>query len=316
MRIYIDGSLVSPADAKISVFDHGFLYGDGVFEGIRVYDGTIFRLQEHIDRLYESAKTIDLEIPLAPEEMIRATVDTVAANQRRDAYIRLVISRGAGDLGIDPANCKRPTVVIIVGAIKLYPPEYYERGVSVITASTRRIPVDSLDPRLKSLNYLNNILGKIEAKRAGVQEAIMLNHRGYVAECTADNIFLVKKGVLATPDLLQGALGGITRGAVLELARGAGMPCDERALAVHDFYNADECFLTGTGAEIVPVVSIDGRAVGTGRPGATTARLRDLFRDLRVRDGVKVGYARTDATAAERERGETMQAVAAAELPA
>ncbi len=290
MKIYVDGKLYAREDAKVSVFDHGFLYGDGVFEGIRVYDGNVFRLKEHIDRLYRSAKTIALEIPLSPEEMTAAVCDTVAANEKRDAYIRLVVSRGDGDLGIDPAKCKRPTIVIIVAEIALYPKEFYEKGIALVTASVRRIPNDSIDPRIKSLNYLNNILGKLDAKRSGALEAIMLNHQGYVAECTADNLFFVSDGWVKTPDTMQGALSGITRGAVLELARDAGFKTAETVVGLHDLYNAEEVFMTGTGAEIVPVIAVDGRRVGAGVPGPVTKRLLDDFRRLRVRDGVKVEY--------------------------
>jgi branched-chain amino acid aminotransferase len=291
MLIHVNGKLVRQEEATVSVFDHGFLYGDGVFEGIRVYDGNVFRLREHIDRLYASAKTIALEIPLDPEEMIGATLDTVAANNVRDAYVRLVVSRGAGQLGIDPDKCARPTVVVIVGSISLYPKEYYEKGVSLVTASVRRTPLDSLDPRVKSLNYLNNILAKIEAKRAGAPEALMLNHHGRVAECTADNIFIVTGSGVSTPDLMEGALAGITRQAVLDLAMEAGLEARTGQLALHDLYNADESFLTGTGAEIVPVVSIDGRKIGTGRPGKVTLDLLARFRKLRVVDGVRVQYS-------------------------
>lgn len=288
MLIYLDGKLVPKEQAVVSVFDHGFLYGDGVFEGIRVYDGNLFRLEEHIARLYESAKTIALEIPLTQEEMIQATANTVAANEKKDAYIRLVVSRGPGDLGIDPAKCNRATVVIIVATIALFPEEFYQKGVNLITASVRRIPMESLDPRVKSLNYLNNILAKLEAKNAGCLEAVMLNHHGLVAECTTDNIFMVKNGVLKTPDLMQGALAGITRAAVLDLARERSIETQETVMALHDLYNADECFLTGTGAEIVPVVGIDGRKIDDGKPGPMTKTLLAAFRELRVRDGVKV----------------------------
>jgi branched-chain amino acid aminotransferase len=288
--VYVDGKMVPKDEAVVSVFDHGFLYGDGVFEGIRVYEGNIFRLKEHIDRLYESAKTIDLEIPMTREEMIQATLATVAANQKKDAYIRLVVSRGKGDLGIDPNKCRRPTIVIIADTISLYPQELYDNGASLVTASVRRIPMESLDPRIKSLNYLNNILAKIEARKAGALEAIMLNHHGLVAECTADNLFMIKQGVLKTPDLMQGALGGITRAAVLDLARRAKIPCAETVLALHDLYNADECFLTGTGAELVPVISIDGRRIGDGKPGPMTKKLLADFRVLRIQDGATVPY--------------------------
>jgi branched-chain amino acid aminotransferase len=293
MLIYLDGKLVPKEDARVSVFDHGFLYGDGVFEGIRVYDGNVFRLKEHMDRLYESAKTIALEIPLTPEEMTKATLDTIAANGQKDAYVRLIVSRGYGDLGIDPGTCPRPTVVIIVASIRLYPKELYEKGAALVTSSFRRIPTQCLDSRIKSLNYLNNILAKIEAKNSGCVEAVMLNHQGRVAECTADNLFIVKNGVLRTPGLLEGALGGVTRGAVLDIARESGLASEETALAQHDLYNADECFLTGTGAEIIPVVTIDGRKIGDGAPGSVTARIMTGFRALRVKDGVRVSYEST-----------------------
>jgi branched-chain amino acid aminotransferase len=290
MLIYLNGKLVPKEEAKVSVYDHGLLYGDGIFEGIRVYDGNIFRLKEHIDRLFESAKTISLDVGMTHNELEQATVDSVAANGLRDAYIRLVVSRGEGDLGIDPRTCPKATVFIIVDKIALYPPEFYETGIPLATASTRRIPLECLDPRIKSLNYLNNILAKIEARKAGVPEAIMLNLRGRVAECTADNIFMLKNGKLKTPRLTEGALPGVTRGAVIELAREAGLNVHETVLGLHDLYNSDECFLTGTGAEIVPVISIDGRAIGDGKPGKTTHSLLDAFRELRVRDGHKVEY--------------------------
>jgi len=290
MIIYLDGKLVPKEEAKVSVFDHGFLYGDGVFEGIRVYDGNVFRLDEHIERLYESAKTINLEIPLTPGEMTQATLDTVAANGKRDVYIRLVVSRGPGDLGIDPRKCPTATVVIIADSIALYPAELYEKGISLVTSSFRRIPMQCLDPRIKSLNYLNNIMAKMEATRAGVPEALMLNYSGRVAECSADNIFLVKNGDLKTPPLMEGALGGITRAAVMELARNDGINVTETRMGLHDLYNADECFLTGTGAEIMPVNAIDGRQIGFGGAGPTTTRLLSLFRELRKQDGARVDY--------------------------
>jgi len=298
MLIYVDGKIVPKEDAKVSVVDHGFLYGDGIFEGIRVYDGNVFRLEEHVERLYESAKTIALAIPLTSEELTQATLDTVAANGMRDAYIRLVISRGPGDLGIDPYNCPKPSVVIIVGSITLYPEELYSTGIALVTSSVPRIPTQCLDPRIKSLNYLNNIMAKIEARQVGALEALMLNFNGRVAECTADNIFMFKNGELETPDLMQGALGGITRAAVLELAAAAGIPARETVLGLHDFYNSDECFLTGTGAEVMPVVSIDGRTIGDGKPGKMTLEMLERFRELRIRDGVRVSY--DTAAAAER----------------
>ncbi len=291
MLIYVDGKLLPKEQATISVFDHGFLYGDGVFEGIRVYDGNVFRLDEHITRLYDSARTIALQIPLAPEEMTQAVLDTVSANDRRDAYIRLVVSRGAGDLGIDPAKCPRACVIVIVASIALYPEDVYTKGIELVTSSVRRIPLQSLDPRVKSLNYLNNIMAKLQAKSSGCFEAIMLNTEGFVAECTADNLFRVRDGALETPDLMQGALGGVTRGAVLDLAREAKVPVREGRLALYDFYNADECFLTGTAAELIPVVKIDGRTIADGKPGRVTRQLLSAFRELRVKDGRKVTYA-------------------------
>lgn len=290
MLVYIDGKMVPKEEATISVFDHGFLYGDGVFEGIRCYSGNIFRLEEHLDRLYESARTIMLEIPITRDELRQATLDAVAANRMQDAYIRLVISRGKGDLGIDPFKCKKATVVIIVDTIKLYPEEFYSNGIRLITSSIPRIPSQCLDPRIKSLNYLNNILAKLEAKGAGVPEALMLNYQGRVAECTADNIFIAKRGVLKTPDLMQGALGGITREAVMDLAREMDISVREEQMGVHDVYNADECFLTGTGAEIVPVIEVDSRSIGDGKPGKLTLELLKRYRDLRVREGIKVRY--------------------------
>jgi branched-chain amino acid aminotransferase len=290
VKIYVNGALYGKDDARVSVFDHGFLYGDGVFEGIRVYDGNVFRLKEHIDRLFRSAKTLALEIPLSHEEMTQAVLETVAANDKRDAYIRLVVSRGPGDLGIDPANCPKATVVIICAQIKLYAQEFYQNGVPIVTTSVRRIPIQCLDPRIKSLNYLNNIMAKLDARQAGAVEAVMLNHQGRVAECTADNIFFIADGVLKTPDLMQGALGGITRGAVLELAQALGIPTEEGGYGLHDLYNAEEVFLTGTGAEIVPVISVDGRVIGSGKPGGRTLKLLEAFRKLRTTDGVPVPY--------------------------
>ena len=288
--IYLNGKLVPDDEASVSVFDHGLLYGDGIFEGIRVYDGNIFRLKEHIDRLYESGKTIGLEIPLSAKELTDATVETVVANDMRDAYIRMVVTRGVGDLGIDPYNCPNPTVFIICNKISLYPPEFYRKGIPLVTASTRRIPMECLDPRIKSLNYLNNILAKIEAKKAGCPEAVMLNQWGRVAECTADNIFIVKNGKLGTPRLTEGALPGVTRGAVLEIAKGNGIETKITVLGLHDLYNAHECFLTGTGAEIVPVISVDGRMIGDGKPGEMTAKLTKQFAELRIVDGEKISY--------------------------
>ena len=279
-KVWINGELFDKADAKISVFDHGLLYGDGVFEGIRVYSGKVFRLREHIERLYESARHILLEIPLAREAMTQAVLDTVKANAKHDGYIRLVVTRGAGYLGLDPAKTSNSQVIIIVDDISLYPAEFYEKGLEVITASIIRNHPNALNPRIKSLNYLNNILAKIEAVRAGCHEAIMLNHNGEVAECTGDNIFVVKRGMLRTPHLVAGILEGVTRNAVIELAREAKIPVQEMALTRHDVYSADECFLTGTAAEVVPVAKCDGRPIGNGKPGPITRQLRERFHQL------------------------------------
>jgi branched-chain amino acid aminotransferase len=279
MKVYIDGRYYAPEEARISVFDHGLLYGDGVFEGIRIYGGRVFRLGEHIGRLYESAAAILLGIPMTEEEMEAAVVDAVRVNAKENGYIRLIATRGEGPLGIDPGTCKRATVIIIVSDIQLYPEEYYLKGIEIITSSTRRVPPECLDPRIKSLNYLNNILAKLEARQAGCFEAVMLNTNGFVAECTADNIFIVKHGALLTPAAHHGALEGITRAVVMEAAKSRGIAAVEATLAPYDLYNADECFLTGTGAEIVPVVRIDGRTIGSGRPGPVTGKIIAAFRD-------------------------------------
>jgi branched-chain amino acid aminotransferase len=277
--IYLNGKIVDKADAKISVYDHGFLYGDGVFEGIRAYNGRVFRHREHITRLYESAKAVLLEIPMAPDAMMKAVEQTLVAHGKKDAYIRLVVTRGVGNLGLDPRKCE-PQIAIIVDDIQLYPAELYDSGLEVITSSVIRNHPAALSPRVKSLNYLNNILAKIEAIRAGCLEAIMLNVNGEVAECTGDNIFIVKQGELKTPPPDAGILLGITRGAVLELARGADIPAHEVALTRHDVYTADEVFLTGSAAEIIPVVKVDGRSIGNGKPGSVTRQLRERFQKL------------------------------------
>lgn len=274
--IYINGKLFPKEEAKVSVYDHGLLYGDGVFEGIRVYSGKVFRHEQHIERLYESAKAIALEIPMSPAEMIKAVEDTVKANNRMDGYIRLVVTRGPGSLGLDPRKCQ-PQVIIIVDGISLYPPELYESGLKIITSSLMRNHPNILSPRIKSLNYLNNIMAKIEAIRAGCLEALMLNHKGEVAECTGDNIFILKKGVLKTPPPDAGILEGVTRNVVLELAQQAKIPTQECTLTRHDLYVADECFLTGTAAEVIAVTDIDGRTIGTGKPGPITQELRRRF---------------------------------------
>jgi len=280
LKVYIGGKLYDKADAKISVYDHGLLYGDGVFEGIRSYAGRVFRLKEHVDRLYESALSIHLQIPISREEMARAVVDTLAANKLIDAYIRVVVTRGAGSLGLDPRKTTDPQIIIITDAISLYPPELYEHGLKIVTAGTMRNHPSALNPRIKSLNYLNNIMAKVEGTNAGCLEALMLNHKGEVAECTGDNIFIVRKGALHTPPIDAGILEGITRDAVIELARGAGLTVHERTMDRHDVYTADECFLTGTAAEVIPVVECDGRAIGTGKPGPVTKDLLQRFHKL------------------------------------
>ena len=279
-RVYINSKLYDKADAKISVYDHGLLYGDGVFEGIRIYDGKIFRLKEHVDRLFESARAIKLEIPLSPSQMIEAIQSTVTANAKKNGYIRPIVTRGAGTLGLDPRKTTDPQVIVIVDDISLYPPELYENGLELATVSTIRNHPNAVNPRIKSLNYLNNILAKIESIQAGCLEALMLNHKGEVAECSGDNIFLVKHGVLKTPPTDSGILEGITRKAVIEVARKAGIQVQEVSITRHDVYIADECFLTGTAAEVIPVVKCDGRTIGNGKPGPVTRQIREGFVQL------------------------------------
>lgn len=275
-RVYINGKLVDRDQAGISVYDHGLLYGDGVFEGIRVYNGKVFRHQEHVDRIYESAKAIALEIPMTPAQMMAAVNETVKANNKVEGYIRLVVTRGPGNLGLDPRGCT-PTVIIIVDDITLYPKELYENGLKIITSSLIRNHPNALNPRIKSLNYLNNILAKIEAIRAGCLEALMLNHKGEVAECTGDNVFIVKKGLVKTTAPDSGILEGVTRNLVMELAKKAGIPLVECTLTRHDIYTADECFLTGTAAEVIAVTDCDGRVIGSGKQGPVTKQLREAF---------------------------------------
>jgi branched-chain amino acid aminotransferase len=280
MKIHIDGKYYDEKQAKISVFDHGLLYGDGIFEGIRAYNGRVFRLKEHIDRLFYSAKAILLDIPLSHAEMMRAVVETCRRNKLRDAYIRLVVTRGVGTLGLNPNKCKNPSVIIIAGKIQLYPEEFYNKGLDIITVPTVRNLHSALNPAIKSLNYLNNILAKIEAINGGCEEAVMLNAEGYVAECTGDNIFIVKGTQLFTPPLSAGALYGITREAVINMAKESGLTVSEPDLTRYDLFNADECFLTGTGAELIAVVKIDGRIIGTGKPGPVAKRLVLQYRAL------------------------------------
>jgi branched-chain amino acid aminotransferase len=288
MKIYINGKFCSKDDAKISVFDHGLLYGDGVFEGIRAYGRLVFKLKEHVDRLYESAHTLMLQMCMTRQQMMKAVVDTLKANGLDDAYIRLIVTRGEGDLGLDPRKCEgRTTTIIIADKIKLYPEEFYRKGLSIITVPTVRNLPEALNPQIKSLNYLNNILAKMEAINSGCDEAIMLDSLGYVAECTGDNIFIVKKGHLYTPPQCMGTLRGITRDAVIEISAKMKNPAHEHVITRHEVYNADECFLTGTAAEIVPVVKIDGRPIGNGKPGVLTKKLTEKFRALTKTDGVK-----------------------------
>lgn len=290
MKIHIDGQLLDKEDAKISVFDHGLLYGDGVFEGIRIYHGRIFRLTEHLRRLYESARSICMEIPIPFEEMEKATLETVAANELRDGYIRLVVTRGVGSLGLNPFQCPRPGIIIIAGSISLYPAERYEKGLNLITCATRRPTPAALSPQVKSLNYLNNVMAKIEAIQAGCEEGIMLNEQGYVAECTGDNVFIVKRGAVFTPPISAGGLDGITRQAVIELLGKLGLSCQEKMLTRHDLFTADECFLTGTAAEVIPAVQLDRRIIGSGKPGPVTARVVEAFHELVKHEGTPVPY--------------------------
>jgi branched-chain amino acid aminotransferase len=280
LKVFLDGEIVPVAEAKISVFDHGLLYGDGVFEGIRSYGGKVFRLDAHLHRLEHSARAIRLELPLSATELTTAVYDTLKANNVVDGYIRLVVTRGVGYLGLSPLRTGRPSVFIIADQIELYPKELYEKGMAIISSSVVRNHPSAVSPRIKSLNYLNNILAKIEALDAGVQEAIMYNHLGNVAECTGDNLFLVRDGVLQTPPLDAGVLEGITRGVVIELARRRSLPLREMQLTRHDLYVADECFLTGSAAEVIPVTKIDGRPIGTGDPGKLTRQLITDFREL------------------------------------
>jgi len=280
MKVYIDGKYYDEKNAKVSVFDHGLLYGDGVFEGIRAYNGRVFKLKEHIDRLYASAKSILLTIPMSPAAMTKAVVATCRRNKIRNGYIRLVVTRGVGTLGLNPNRCKRPSVIIIAGSIQLYPPSMYAKGMEIVTVATTRNLNNAVNPAIKSLNYLNNILAKIEANLSGCEEAVMLNAQGFVAECTGDNLFIVKGDRLLTPPLSAGALYGITRGVVMDLAGEAGLTTGEPNLTRYDLYIADECFLTGTGAELIPIVKIDGRVIGRGKPGPVTRDLIARYRAL------------------------------------
>lgn len=285
-QVYVDGRFLSKEQAVISVFDHGLLYGDGVFEGIRAYNGRVFKLMEHLERLYLSARAIALEIPLRAEELKEKVLETMRVNKLKDAYIRLIVTRGVGDLGLDPQKCKHPVVIIIADKIALYPDSCYAKGLDVVTVSTRRNSPQAVSPNVKSLNYLNNILAKIEASRANVSEAIMLNLDGYVAECTGDNIFYIKGGKLVTPPTVVGALDGITRQCVMELAGSLGLKAEEKLCTTYDLFTADEVFLTGTAAEVIPVVRIDTREIGSGKPGPWTQKIIAAFRELTSREGV------------------------------
>lgn len=277
MKVYISGNLVDEQDAKISVFDHGLLYGDGVFEGIRAYNGRVFLLDEHIDRLYDSAKAIALNIPMTRQEMAQAVVDTCKANNVTDGYIRLVVTRGTGTLGLNPYLCEKAEIIIIAAKIQLYPQELYDNGLKIVTVGTIRNHPEAINPRIKSLNYLNNVMAKIEAINAGCLECLMLNHKGEVAEASGDNVFTVKNGVISTPPSTCGALEGLTRNKVIALARDAGYEVRECVMARYDIYVADEVFLTGTAAEIISVVDIDKRPIGDGKPGKVAGELAERY---------------------------------------
>jgi len=288
MKIYLNGELVNKEDAMVSVFDHGLLYGDGVFEGIRLYDGCVFKLDEHLERLEYSAKAILLDLPLSRQAFADAVCETCRANDLSNGYVRLVVTRGVGHLGLTPDGCGPPSVIIIADDIQLYPEELYEKGLKIISVPTRRINASALPPAVKSLNYLNNILAKIEAKKVGFQEALMLNDKGEIAECTGDNVFVLSKGVLYTPPLDAGSLRGITRAAVMDIASDLGIPCREQALTRYDLWTAEECFLTGTAAEVIPCVEVDHRQVGNGQPGPTTKSFISKFRENVRKDGVRL----------------------------
>src|SRR5881275_98965 len=287
-KIYIDGKFCSEADAKVSVFDHGLLYGDGIFEGIRFYNGRVFRVEEHLERLWDSARSICLEIPLSQRAMTEALLETIRKNDLRDGYIRLLVTRGVGNLGLNPEQCKTPSVIIITAQIALYPEAVYRNGLSVVTCATRRTNPSALNPAVKSLNYLNNVMARIEANLAKADEALMLNDEGNVAECTADNVFIVKRGQIFTPPITAGALRGITRSVVFEIAAETGIKVSEADITRHDVFIADECFLTGTAAEIIPVVKADGRPIGTGKPGPITARMIARFREMTRETGTPI----------------------------
>src|SRR6202163_1900962 len=287
-QIYIDGEFYSEADAKISVFDHGLLYGDGIFEGIRFYNGRVFRLEEHLERLWDSARSILLEIPMSQRAMTEALLETIRQNNLREGYIRLIVTRGVGNLGLNPEQCKTPSVIIITAQIALYSEAVYRNGLSVVTCATRRTNPSALNPAVKSLNYLNNVMARIEANLAGADEALMLNDAGNVAECTADNVFVIKHGQIFTPPIAAGALRGITRAVAFEIAAELGVKVTETDITRHDVFIADECFLTGTAAEVIPVIKADGRLIGTGKPGPITTRMIGRFRELTRETGTPI----------------------------
>jgi branched-chain amino acid aminotransferase len=286
--IYIDGKFYTQTNAKVSVFDHGLLYGDGIFEGIRFYNGRVFRLEEHLDRLWDSARSICLEIPMSKREMTEALLETIRQNDLRDGYIRQIVTRGVGNLGLNPAHCERPSVIIIAATVALYPESAYKNGLTVVTCATRRTNPASLNPAVKSLNYLNNVMARIEANLAGADEALMLNDAGNVAECTADNVFVIKRGQIFTPPITAGALRGITRSVAFEIAAELGLKVTETDITRHDVFIADECFLTGTAAEVIPVIKADGRPIGTGKPGPISARMIARFRELTRESGTEI----------------------------
>jgi branched-chain amino acid aminotransferase len=286
--IYIDGQFLPEPEAKVSVFDHGLLYGDGIFEGIRFYNGRVFRLSEHLDRLWDSARALCLTIPMSMEELQEQLLETIRRNGLNDGYIRLVVTRGKGNLGLSPDRCPKASVIIIASTIQLYPQEKYEKGMAMITCATRRTAPGALSPAVKSLNYLNNVMAKIEANQAGADEGVMLSEEGYVAECTGDNLFVVKKGVISTPPIYTGALKGITRGVVFEICAELGIPCVEIPLTRYDIFTADECFLTGTAAEVIAAIKLDTRIIGDGHPGQLTQRIIARFRDLTQTTGTPI----------------------------
>src|SRR6266436_1114171 len=287
-KIYIDGKFYSEADAKVSVFDHGLLYGDGIFEGIRFYNGRVFRLGEHLDRLWDSARSICLEVPIARQNMTEAVLETIRQNHVRDGYIRLLVTRGIGNLGLNPKQCKTPSVIIIAAAIALYHENMYRKGLTVVTCATRRCNPGALNPAVKSLNYLNNVMARIEADLAEADEALMLNDQGCIAECTADNIFVIKRGEIFTPPITAGALRGITRSVVFEIAAELGIKISETDISRHDVFIADECLLSGTAAEVIPVIKADGRVIGTGKPGPISLRMIARFREITREGGTPI----------------------------